>query len=84
MRSLVGPRGQADELEQLVDARPDLLARALADAQAEGDVLAHAHVGEGRIVLKDESDPALLGACPGHVIAIEQHRAGVRVPRVRR
>ncbi len=57
----------------------DLLARALADPQPEGDVLTHAHVGERRVVLEDEPDPAILGARRRHVAAVDQHPTGVGV-----
>ena len=39
----------------------DLLLRALADAQAEGDVVPHRHVLEGGVVLEHEADAAVLG-----------------------
>ena len=47
---------QLHQLEQLVDARPDLVLRPLPDRQPEGDVVAHGHVLEGRVVLEDEAD----------------------------
>src|SRR3954471_9826621 len=49
-----------DDAEQLVDLRGNLGLRALADAQPEGDVLAHGHVLERRVVLEDEADAAAL------------------------
>ena len=60
---------QPDDAEQLVDLGADLGLRALADAQSEGDVLAHGHVLEGRVVLEDEADPAPLGGHGGGVLA---------------
>ena len=56
---------QLDEPDQLLDALADLVARDLADLQAEGDVLAHGHVLEGGVVLEDEADPAVLDATCG-------------------
>jgi hypothetical protein len=43
-----------------LDAVADLYSLALANLQAEGYVLEDGHVLEGRVVLKDETDPALL------------------------
>ena len=60
---------QADDPEQLVDLGRDLGLRALADAQPEGDVLAHGHVLEGRVVLEDEADAAPLRGQDGGVLA---------------
>ena len=57
-------RLQLDELEQLGDALLDLGLRPLADLQAEGDVVVHGHVLEGRVVLEDEADAALLRRRP--------------------
>ena len=54
----VGEPVELDEAEQLVDARGDLGLRALADAQAEGDVVVHGHVLEGGVVLEDEAHAA--------------------------
>ena len=51
---------QADDLEQLVDLARDLGLGALADRQAEGDVVAHRHVLERGVVLEDEADAAPL------------------------
>ena len=47
-------------VEQLVDARRISALRALADPQPEGDVLAHGHVRERRVVLEHEPDATLL------------------------
>ena len=76
---------QADEPQQLVDPRVDLGLRALADRQAEGDVVAHGHVLEGRVVLEDEADAALLRRHAGRVARRRcSTRAGVRAARARR
>ena len=48
--------------EQLVDALADLGLRPLPHLQPERDVVAHGHVLEGRVVLEDEADVALLRA----------------------
>ena len=58
----VGEAVQVDQLEQLVDAGLDLVLRALADAEPEGDVVPHGHVLERGVVLEHEADAALLGA----------------------
>ena len=60
---------EPDDPEQLVDLRGDLGLRAFADAQPEGDVLAHRHVLERRVVLEHEADPAPLGGQQGGVLA---------------
>ena len=77
VRALPGPGGEADQREQLVDALADLVLRALADLQAERDVVADAHVCERRVVLEHETDPAVLWPCARDVIAVDQHRAAV-------
>src|SRR2546421_564533 len=64
MRKLLRPLSESDQRQQLVNARADLFLRSLADAQAEGDVLAHAHMRERGVVLEDETDTAILRA--GH------------------
>ena len=69
MRSLTGPFGQPDQLEQLVDAGADLVPFALADPQPEGDVLEHGHVRERGVVLEHEPDAPVLRAHSGHVLA---------------
>ena len=58
---------EADDLEQLVDLPGDLGLGPLADRQAEGDVVAHRHVLERRVVLEDEPDAALLRRHAGDV-----------------
>ena len=47
-------------------------------AQAEGDVLEHAHVPEQRVVLEDEPDLALARIAPDHVLAREADLAAIR------
>ncbi len=76
-RVAIGPAAEVDEREQLVDALADLGLRALADLQAERDVVAHGHVLEGRVVLEDEADAAVLGGHRRHGLAGEQHLAAV-------
>ena len=43
-------------------------------AQAERDVLEHAHVLEQRVVLEHEADLPLTRLAPRHVLAVEQDR----------
>ena len=76
-RALVGPLGQADERQQLVDALAGLGLGALADRQPEGDVVADGHVGERRVVLKDEADPPLLRADVADVVAVDADRPAI-------
>ena len=59
-RVAVGEVGDLDEREELADLAPDLVLGALADGQAEGHVVPDRHVLEGRVVLEDEADAALL------------------------
>src|SRR3954470_6442717 len=68
---------QADDPEQLVDLRRDLGLRALVDAQPEGDVLAHGHVLERRVVLEDEADAAALRGQGGGVLVRDDDAPGV-------
>ena len=70
-------RLELDEAQQLVHLRRDLGARALAHLQTEGDVVADGHVLEGRVVLEDEADVALLRPHPGRVDAVDHDRARV-------
>ena len=65
--------------EQLIDAFSDAggggaLAARL-DGQAEGDVVAHRHVLEQRVMLKHEADAAIARVDRRHVLAIEQDGA---------
>ncbi len=59
-RIAVGEMRDLDEREQLPDLAADLLLGALADGQPEGHVVPDGHVLEGRVVLEDEADAALL------------------------
>jgi hypothetical protein len=68
---------EVDELQELVDARFDLVLRALADREPEGDVLSHRHVLEGGVVLEDEADVAALWRRLRGVAARDQHLAAV-------
>ena len=60
------------ELQQLVDALGDLRLRALADLQAERDVVVHGHVLEGGVVLEDEADAALLRRPARDVLPVDE------------
>ena len=59
-RIAVGETFELDEAEQLPHPVADLVLRALADLEREGDIVAHAHVLERRVVLEDEPDAAFL------------------------
>ena len=74
----VGQAVELHEREQLVDAVARLALGALADAQAEADVLAHRHVLEGGVVLEHEAHAALAHRHLGGVLARDDHAAGVR------
>ena len=82
-RVAVGEAFQVDEAEQLVDPVARLVLGGLADLEAEGDVVAHRHVLERRVVLKDEADAALAGGGHGRVLAGDEHAAAVRVLQAR-
>src|SRR6185503_21349593 len=69
------PLGEAVELhepEELVDLVADLVLWTLADLEAEGHVLAHGEVLEGRVMLEDEADPPLLRGETRRVLAEDE------------
>ena len=63
---------ELDELEQLVHALRDLGLGALADLQAEGDVVVDRHVLERGVVLEDEADAALLRRTPVTSLLVDE------------
>lgn len=67
---------QLDHGEELLHLLADLLVRGalspLFHGKTEGDVLAHGHVLEQRVVLEHEADASLLHRHFGHVIAVEE------------
>ena len=69
---------QANELQQLIDARPALRLRHLLDPQAKSDVLTHRHVPEQRIILEDEADAALSRREVVHATAADEDIPPVR------
>jgi hypothetical protein len=69
---------ELDQLEQLVDARADLVLRPPPDREPEGDVLVDGHVLERGVVLEHEADAAVLRAAARHVHPLDEHRPGVR------
>ena len=70
---------EPDDLEQVVDLARDLGLGPLADGQPEGDVVAHGHVLERRIVLEDEPDAALLRGDAGDVAAADDDASAVEL-----
>ena len=68
---------QLDEVQELVDALPDLGLRSFPHLEPERDVVPHGHVLEGRVVLEDESDVALLRRERGGVLLGQQDLARV-------
>ena len=74
-RIAVGQPLELDQIEQLLNARVDFrlgdALPALAHAQAEGDVLEHAHMPEQRIMLEHEADVALADAARQRVLSVE-------------
>jgi hypothetical protein len=77
-RVVVRPARDLDELEQLVDPPANLRPRPAPHLEPEGDVLAHGHVLERRVMLEDEADPALLRRPLGHVDAVQLDRSRFR------
>ncbi len=75
---------QAEHRRQLVHAPRHLLARRAALAQAEGEVLAHAHVRIQRVVLEDHRDVAVRRGDRGHVAVPDHDAPGARPSRARR
>ena len=76
-RHPVGEGLEVHELEQLGHALADLVLRALADLEPEGDVAVHAHVLERGVVLEHEADVAPLRRQAGGVGAVELDHARV-------
>src|SRR5579884_1227263 len=73
MWPLPGPLRQADQPQELFDLGADLRRLALADLEAEGDVVEHAHVRECGVVLKHEADPAILSSRVGDIATGDPH-----------
>src|SRR5581483_7904838 len=71
------------ELEQLGDPAVDLLLRPPADREPERDVVPYRHVREGRVVLEDEADAALLRRDRRRLLPRDEHlsRVGRLEPR---
>src|ERR671939_1357087 len=67
----------------MAHAVADLLLWALADLQAKGDVVPHAHVLEGRVVLEDEADGALLRSQPRRLLLADENVARVGLLKAR-
>ena len=68
----LGVLAQMHQAQGLLDAAGEFSARHLAHAQAEGDVVAHRHVREQRIALKDHPEAAAGRLGVGDVLAVEQ------------
>ena len=77
LTALLGPSGGGKSTLLRVIAGLDLVLRPLPDREAEGHVLRHGHVLEGRVVLEDEADVAPLRWLLGRVLAGDVHPAGV-------
>jgi hypothetical protein len=79
VRVVVDARRQADELEQLRGTGAALVARDLAHAQPELDVLAGRHVGEQAVGLEHHAHVALAGRHRNDVAAVDQQLATGRL-----
>ncbi len=75
--------GEADEVEQLACPRCDSLGRVAAHPQPESDVAGDVAVGEERVILEDETDPAPVRGHCCEIGAVEQHSARSRAPGAR-
>ena len=62
-----------DQVQEVLDARRDLVLVEMADGQAEGHVLAHRHVAEEGVALEHEAHAALLRRDRGDVVLAEMH-----------
>ena len=71
--------GQVDPPGDIADEAVALGRLLLADAEAEGDVLPHAHAGEKRIVLEHHADLALVAREPGDSLPVDVDLAGGRL-----
>ena len=71
--------GQVDPPGDIADEAVALGRLLLADAEAEGDVLPHAHAGEQGIVLEHHADLALVAREPGDGLAVDVDLAGGRL-----
>jgi hypothetical protein len=82
-RIAIGQPVELNKLQQLHHLFLDLClrrtGRSRTYAQAEGDVLEHAHVLEQRIVLKHEANLTLTHMTCGCILAIEQHLSEIRL-----
>jgi hypothetical protein len=68
---------EAHEVQQLLHAGAARVLGALADGQAEADVVGHRHVLEGGVVLEHEADLAALRRVVGDLLVADDHGAGV-------
>ena len=71
--------GQAHQLQHGIDAGGDVGRRHLAHLQAEGDVVAHAHMREQRVALEHHAQATAGGFCVGNVATVEQDLAAADV-----
>jgi hypothetical protein len=78
-RVAMGEPLKLDQVHEVLDAVLDLVARDLANAKAERDVVPDRHVLEGRVVLEHEPDAALLDGLGGDVAVGDRHVAGVEL-----
>src|SRR5690606_20936348 len=76
-RVAFGKTAQPDDVEQLVDAGPDLVARFAAHRQPETDVVFDRQMPKQRIVLEDEPNAALPNVDVRHIFAVEPNASGI-------
>src|SRR5581483_8066480 len=73
----LGETVQVDQREKLVDPLVDLGLVALADLEAEGDVVVHGHVLERRVMLEHEAHVALLRGHARGVVPLDHDPTAV-------
>ncbi len=78
-RAALQERPQPQHVGGRLDLALDHLGREPLLAQAEADIVAHAHMRVERVVLEHHGDVALMGLELGHVPGIEPDRAAARL-----
>src|SRR5262249_18410119 len=77
-RSAIAKLPQPDDVESTVDASLDLVLRAFAHREREGDIVRNRHVWEERVALKHHADVALIGRQGIDRAAVERDGAAGR------
>ena len=70
---------QLHQLEQTIHSLFSFFAGLAADFQSVADILFHGHARKKRVSLKDHADAALASRQVGHVFAVENYAASIRL-----